>query len=271
MPASPARPGHSVSPSNSPFLEVLVSLWPRLVKAPYLETGRGSQGGTARLPLEGRTCWLCRRVPVTLAGLSWHIAGSYLESCNCDAPCPCRKIAGVPGGRSTYGICLGALSWHIERGNANGHDLSGLSVALASRYSDDEEGSPWTFVLYVDERGDATQRQALEEIFTGRLGGEVLDHFPWAWKPSNLVGVQPAEIELDHTPRRQWFRVKDALSVRIRGPLEEDVTITCVIPGHDQQGEELVADELKSQGEPPLAFEFTGNCAYAAPFDYRSR
>lgn len=202
--------------------------------------------------------------------MSWHIAGTYLESCNCDAPCPCRKIDGVPGGRSTHGICLGALSWHIEDGAVDGLGLSGLSVALATRYSDDEEGSPWTFVLYVDEGGTAEQRRALGEIFTGSLGGDALDHFPWAWKPSHLRAVHPARIELDHTPRRQWFRVKDAISVRIRGLLEDDATITCVIPGHDRQGEELIAAELKVDGDPPLAFEFSGNCAYAAPFDYRS-
>jgi hypothetical protein len=207
--------------------------------------------------------------PVTLGGLSWHIAGTYLESCNCDAPCPCRRIDGIPGGRSTHGICLGALSWHIVDGDAEGVDLSDLSVALAARYSDDEEGSPWTFVLYVDERGDEEQRHVLEKIFKGRLGGDVLEHFPWAWKASDLRAVHPARIELDHTARRQWFRVEDAISVRIRGPFEGDATITCVIPGHDRLGEELIADELKVEGGSPLDFELTGNCAYAAPFDYR--
>jgi len=57
---------------------------------------------------------------------AWHVSGSYLESCNCEAICPCRRIDGVMGGRSTYGICLGALSWLVRDGSANGVDLSGL-------------------------------------------------------------------------------------------------------------------------------------------------
>ena len=72
----------------------------------------------------------------------WRVSGSYLESCNCDAICPCRRINGVSGGRSTYGICEGALNWQIVDGHAADLDLSGLGVALAARYSDDEEGSP---------------------------------------------------------------------------------------------------------------------------------
>jgi hypothetical protein len=199
----------------------------------------------------------------------WRVAGTYLESCNCEAICPCRRINGVPGGRSTYGICEGALSWQIVQGSAGELELSGLSVALASRYSDDEDGSPWTFVLYVDERADDEQRRALEEIWTGRVQGEQMQHFPWAWKASNLVAVKPAQIEIDHSPRRQWFRVRDAVSVRIRGPVAGDARVTCVIPGHEQPGEEVVAEELKVD-EGPLRFEYRGNCGYAADFEYRS-
>ena len=46
--------------------------------------------------------------------MSYRIAGTYLEACNCDAICPCRRIDGVPGGRSTHGVCLGALSWRVD-------------------------------------------------------------------------------------------------------------------------------------------------------------
>ncbi len=199
----------------------------------------------------------------------WRVAGTYLESCNCDAICPCRRINGVPGGRSTHGICEGALSWQIVDGNEGETDLSGLAVALAVRYSDDEEGSPWTWMLYLDERGTADQHHALEGIWAGRVAGEQLEHFPWAWKASNLVGVQPAQIEIDHTPRRQWFRVRDAISVRISGPYSGDETVTCVIPGHEEPGYEVIAEELKVDAGP-LGFEYNGVCAYAANFDYGS-
>ena len=121
----------------------------------------------------------------------------------------------------------------------------------------------------MDERADAAQQRALEEIWTGRVEGEQLEHFPWAWKASNLLSVQPAQIEFDHTPRRQWFRVKDAIGVRISGPYTGDETVTCVIPGHERKGEEVIAEKLNvNSGE--LRFEYRGNCGYAADFDYRS-
>jgi hypothetical protein len=82
--------------------------------------------------------------------MSWRISGSYFESCNCEAICPCRTINGIAGGRSTYDECLGVLSWVIENGRADDVSLDGLQVAFATRYNDDEPGSPWSFVMYVD-------------------------------------------------------------------------------------------------------------------------
>jgi hypothetical protein len=197
----------------------------------------------------------------------WHIRGSYFESCNCDPICPCRRIDEVPGGRSTHGVCTGVLSWLIEEGDAAGTDLAGLTVALAIRYDDDEPGSPWTWVMYLDERGNEEQRTALEEIFTGRLGGDAETHFPWAWKASELLAVRPVAIEVDHTRRRQWLSIRDHVTVRIRDRYPGPETVTCAIPGHDRSGEELVADELLvHDGE--LTFFYTGTCGYASDFAY---
>jgi hypothetical protein len=201
--------------------------------------------------------------------VSYRIRGTYLESCNCDAPCPCRRIDGRAGGRSTHGICNGALSWSIDEGFVDDVDLAGLGTVLATRYSDDEEGSPWTFALFVDERGDARQREALGQIFSGALGGTVLDHFPWAWKASNPLGVEPARIEIDHTPGRGWFRAGEKVTVRVSDPYAGLETVTCVIPGHERQGRELVVDELRV-GTGPLGFEYRGVCAYESTFDYGS-
>ena len=57
------------------------------------------------------------------------------------------------------------------------------------------------------------------------------------------------------------------MTVKIRDAWSGPETVTCVIPGHERSGEELVADELRVD-DGPLRFEFTGNCGYSARFDY---
>ena len=199
--------------------------------------------------------------------MAWRIQGSYFESCNCEAICPCRTIDGRRGGRSTYGECLGVLSWIIEQGSADAVSLDGLGVAMAIRYHDDEPGSPWSYVLYLDQRAQPDQRESLEGIYTGRSGGDALRHFPWAWKESRLVAVRSVEMEVSHEPRRQWLRVRDRVTVRIRDAWPGPETVSCVIPGHERRGEELIAEELLVD-DGPLRFELHGNCGYSSRFDY---
>jgi len=202
--------------------------------------------------------------------LPWSIAGSYLEACNCEAICPCRRVGGRAGGRSTSGICEGALSWKVLDGRAGELDLSGLGAIVVCHYEDDEPGSPWTYYLYVDDRGDERQHNALALIFTGALGGSVVQHFPWAWKDANLVGWRPAPIEIEHSASRAWFRAGGGqVVVRVGEPVADQEPVTCVIPGHDRSGTELIS-ELIHVDEGPLSFEVHGRCAYQSTFAYAS-
>jgi hypothetical protein len=202
-----------------------------------------------------------------MRGVSWQISGTYFESCNCEAICPCRRIDGVPGGRSTHGFCAGVLSWLIDEGRVDEIDLAGQPVALAMRYSDDELGSPWTWILYLDDRATEQQQRALQGIFTGQLGGDAAAHFPWTWKEGEFAGVRIAGIDVEHTRRRQRLLIRDRVSVSIRDRYIGAEVVTCVIPGHDRSGEELVTDELRVE-DGPLELSYRGTCGYGATFAY---
>jgi hypothetical protein len=198
---------------------------------------------------------------------AWHIAGDYFESCNCDAICPCRTVGGRPGGRSTHGICLGVLSWLVHEGHADCVDLSGLAAAFTARYSDDEPGSPWTFVVYVDERGSDEQREALADILLGRRGGDDILRQPWVRKPSDLLEVRASPIETSAGPDGHELRVGRAIIVTASRPVETDERVSCIVPGHHVPGRELYADRLAVHDEP-FEWELAGTAAFVAPFSY---
>jgi len=201
--------------------------------------------------------------------IPWRLRGSYFESCNCEAICPCRMVGGVKGGRSTHGICFGVLSWLVEEGHAGDVDLSGLAAAFVIRYDDDEPGSPWSFVVHVDERGSDEQRQALAVILTGELGGEGVLRLPWVSKPSELIDVRASPIEITDGPAGHELRVGRVIELRASRPFATDEVVACGIPGYDNPGTELLADTLVVADEP-FAWELSGNCAFASPFDYAS-
>jgi hypothetical protein len=199
--------------------------------------------------------------------VAWRIEGDYFESCNCDAICPCRTVAGVPGGRSTHGVCFGVLSWLVREGEADGVPLDGLAAALALTYEDDEPGSPWTFVIYVDERGTEQQRATLVEILTGRRGGDLILSLPWIRKPSDLVAVRPAAIDIRHGSDGHELRVGSVVEISASRPVETADRVSCVIPGHHIAGAEYYADRL-TVDDDPFEWELTGNCAYVSTFAY---
>jgi len=199
--------------------------------------------------------------------VSWRIEGDYFESCNCDAICPCRTVAGVPGGRSTHGICFGVLSWLVREGEADGVPLDGLAAALALTYDDDEPGSPWTFVIYVDERGSEEQRETLAEILLGRRSGDLILSLPWVRKPSELVAVRPAAIDIQHGPDGHDVWVGSVIQISASRPVVTDDRVSCVIPGHHIAGAEYYADRLAIDDDP-FEWELTGNCAYVSTFAY---
>ena len=202
-------------------------------------------------------------------GVSYAVRGSYFESCNCEAICPCRMVGGVKGGRSSYGICYGALSWSIEEGAVGGVDVGGLLVAMVIRYDDDEPGSPWSIVLHVDERADDAQHDALADVFLGRLGGTHVDTLPWVRKASHLLDKRSSAIELVAEGDGYRLRIGDAVRLRAIQPVEDQEPVACVISGYERIGTELYAEELVVRDDP-FSWELTGNCAFASDFEYTS-
>jgi hypothetical protein len=201
---------------------------------------------------------------------NWRVNGSYFEACNCDAICPCRQVGGRAGGLSTYGECFGALSWQILEGFADDIDLSGLRTVMAMRYFDNVRPStPWDVVIYVDDRADVAQSDALANIFLGRAGGSVLSLYALSIGENRLV--RKARIELEHVAPRKRIGVIGYLNVEAEGAASDFGDVQCGIPGYDHPGTEFHGDLLRSS-DPILRWEVRGrrNAAFSTNFDYRS-
>jgi hypothetical protein len=98
----------------------------------------------------------------------WRLAGDWFDICSCNIPCPC-EFAQAP----TNNVCSGVLAWHIREGHFGDVQLDGLNLLALSTF----EGNVWAdeakvrMGLFIDERADERQRQALQTVFGGQAGG----------------------------------------------------------------------------------------------------
>ena len=102
--------------------------------------------------------------------MTYQVEGKLLEVCTCNVLCPCW-VGEDPDG----GICDGSLTWYIEKGNINGVDVSGLTIAVLAHVPGNILKGNWRAVVYVDEKATPRQQEAILNVWTGKLGGPVAD------------------------------------------------------------------------------------------------
>jgi hypothetical protein len=101
--------------------------------------------------------------------MAWHLAGEYFENCSCEVLCPC--ITSSLQGPADYERCQVPLICHIREGERDGVSLAGLSFILVCDSPQIMGQGGWRVALYIDERADEGQREALGAILSGAEGG----------------------------------------------------------------------------------------------------
>ena len=101
--------------------------------------------------------------------MSWSLAGTYFENCNCDVTCPCA-VSGflVPG---DYERCLVLLAFHVDSGEIDGVDVSGLSYAVVADAPGAMAEGGWRVGLVMDAVASPEQAEALAAVAAGQRGG----------------------------------------------------------------------------------------------------
>jgi hypothetical protein len=152
--------------------------------------------------------------------VGWRLSGTYFENCNCNVTCPCA-VSGftLPG---DYERCVVLLAFHVESGDIDGVDVSGLSYAvLADAPGAMAEGN-WKVGLLMDAAASPEQAEALAAVGSGQRGGP-----PAAFNPfiGEVLGMESAEIEFVDDGARHSVRIGEYADVEI-----EDF----VAPGSDE-------------------------------------
>ena len=196
---------------------------------------------------------------------AWNVSGSYCETCNCEAACPCVMLS-----PPTEDDCTVLVAWHIDSGRYDGQVLDGLNAALLAYAPGHMTKVKWKVALYVDDRGNQAQRDALTKIFSGQAGG------PPAALGSlvgEVLGVKAARIDFRADGKKRSVRIEgvgESEIEAIAGQGGKDVTIEnhplTPVPGVAAVVARSNRAKIRDHG---LVLDASGKNGFFSRFEYR--
>ena len=151
---------------------------------------------------------------IETAAPPWSLRGEYFENCNCAVACPCLFSTAAPfTSMPTEGACEVAFAFHLDQGRFGDVPLDGLNVAMIVRTPGPMIEGNWTVALYVDERADARQQEALQAIFSGAAGGVMGGFAPLI---GEVLGIKSAPIAYQREGKRRSVEIPDIMHMAVR-------------------------------------------------------
>ena len=142
--------------------------------------------------------------------MAWSIEGRYFENCSCEVVCPCTASLAMG---ADYDHCRAALVFHVDSGEVEGVDVSGVTVtAIAETPKYMHEGN-WRLGVLMDEAASDEQAEKLGAVFSGQLGGPMEALGPLV---GEQLGVERVPMEFSSENGHHKLTVGD------RGQLEVD-------------------------------------------------
>lgn len=142
--------------------------------------------------------------------MAWRLQGTYFENCNCNVTCPCA-VSGfaVPGDHER---CIVLLAFHVDSGEIDGVDVSGLSYAVLADAPGAMAEGGWRVGLLLDAAASPEQADALAAVASGQRGGAPAGFNPFV---GELLGMESAQIDFVEDGPRHSVRIGDLADVEV--------------------------------------------------------
>jgi len=200
--------------------------------------------------------------------MAWQLEGTYIENCNCDVVCPC----GASGfaAPADYDRCNAVLAWHIDSGEADGTDVSDLSVVLVLDAPQQMSEGNWRVGMFMDDQASEEQAGKLGAIFSGQMGGPLANLVPLI---SENLGMEVAAVEHVDDGLRHWVKVGDAIEVEIedlRSPFDPDGPLTKLTETKHPANSDLTPARTLSARVRGLGLDYSakGKSGFSTPFSW---
>lgn len=195
--------------------------------------------------------------------MSWRLEGTYFENCNCEAVCPCAATGfAVPADGDR---CLVMLAFHVDSGEIDGVDVSGLSYAVVVDAPGVMAEGGWRLGLLLDDAASPEQAEVLAAVASGQRGGAPAGFNPLV---GEVLGMESAPIEYADDGRRHSVRIGELVDVEVED-FGGDATTQLVNVPHPVNTTLAIGRATRSRVRAfGIEFENVGKNAHSAPFSW---
>jgi hypothetical protein len=176
--------------------------------------------------------------------MSWWAKGLLFENCNCQLVCPGHMHFDQ---LCTHERCVGYWAIRVDEGQYEHVPLTGLKALIAFDSPQRMISGDWTEVVIIDEAASVEQRNAMEHLLTGRIGG------PW----ETLARFVARRLETRYLPI-EFSEEGGTKKARIAGLLE---TAISQIRGRDRS-KPVLFENIFNQIHAPTQVLATGSTTY---------
>ena len=142
--------------------------------------------------------------------MSWSVEGTYFENCNCDFACPCLVTSFAAP--ATQDRCNLVLAYHIQRGQIDGVDVSGHSVAVVADAPAKMLDGNWRVGLMIDDKASKEQADKLAGVFSGQMGGPMASLAPLI---GEVLGIEQHPIEFRDDGRKHHLKIGNEIAIDV--------------------------------------------------------
>src|SRR3954464_13856530 len=142
--------------------------------------------------------------------MAWSLKGSYTETCSCELMCPCNMSFDHG---ATYDYCRVTLVFNVAKGEVEGTDVAGLSMAVVADTPKVMTDGNWRVGVLVDERASDEQMDKLTKVFGGQLGGPMAGLAPLI---GEMLGVERASFDIVEDGLRHSAKIGDGIDFEIK-------------------------------------------------------
>lgn len=197
--------------------------------------------------------------------MAWRFEGTYFENCSCDVICPCGH-SGLTA-PADYERCRVVLAFHVDAGEVDGVDVSGLSFALVADTPPVMADGNWRVGVFLDAAASSEQADKLGAVVSGQLGGPPAMLAPLI---GEMLGVESVPIDYADDGRRHRVRIGDGIEIEVEdyvAPGGPGRPVKLVDVFHPANTTLTVARATASRVSGfGIEFSAEGQAAFSAPF-----